>query len=364
VQSPVVNLESSYLAAVAPAGSRAATINYTFPSPGVYQVRACANQNAAGVAIVAESNFGNNCGSWTAITVSAPPQPDLTAGLVTPTTAIAGSPVILFGTATNIGNATAGSFPIGFQVQGPATAYVLSGFGPALAQTAQWQGSASHTFPTAGTYQVRACVNQSGPPSWFAYAIESNYGNNCGSWSDVTVSPAPPTGALSCAVSNTNPAPGDTVTYTVTPSGGASGPYAWNDQQSGSYGTGSSVNRLIPGAGPYVMQVSGVNVITQPVSCPVVSGVCASPSATITATPNRVLEGQTTTIAWSATGVDSSCTITGPGVSQVVPGNACAIVPGNATPTISTQSVYRISCDSGESNAEVIVNVIPRFGEF
>jgi hypothetical protein len=224
------------------------------------------------------------------------------------------------------------------------------------------QASGSFTPTAAGTFYYRVCPDLD--DTWTGSINESNEGNNCSGWGTVTVSNPAPTGVLSCAVSNTNPPPNTSVTYTVTPSNGATGPYTWNDTQGGSYGSGASVNRLIPGAGPYVMFVSGQNVASQPVACPAVSGTCPNPTATISASPTRVREGETATITWSASGVDTSCTITGPGVSQTIPGGSCVIPNGSATPVVTTQSVYRITCDGGESTAEAIVNVIPRFTEF
>jgi hypothetical protein len=40
---------------------------------------------------------------------------------------------------------------------------------------------------------------------------------------------------------------------------------------------------------------------------------------------------------------------------------ACALPAGSATPTITTQSTYTITC--GGESASVIVNVIPKFDE-
>jgi hypothetical protein len=72
-----------------------------------------------------------------------------------------------------------------------------------------------------------------------------------------------------------------------------------------------------------------------------------------------------TTLSYTATGVDASCVITGPGVSTTIPANACAPLSGTLrTPQITQQSTYRISCDGGEATATVIVNIIPKFLEF
>ena len=94
---------------------------------------------------------------------------------------------------------------------------------------------------------------------------------------------------------------------------------------------------------------------------------CGTASVTLTATPSRVREDNNTGVAltFSASGVDTSCTITGPGVSQTVTPNACTVGSQSIqTPHISQQSIYRISCDGGEATAEAIVNIIPKFQEF
>ena len=299
------------------------------------------------------------------LSVGPAPAADLTAGATSVPAATAGTPVTFSANASNIGTGASGSFPTRFQVANQAITSTVgntsSGY-ITLAAGASQGRTAPYTFASAGTYNVRACANQTNDGST-NIVTESNYANNCGPWTQVSVSAAASTGSLSCNVSNRNPAPGTTVTYTAIPSNGASGPFSWNDTQGGSYGTGASVQRLIPGAGPYVMSVNGQNVIS-PATCPVVGGTCANASASISASPNRVREGQTTTVTWSATGVDSSCTITGPGVNQSVTGASCVIPNGSATPTINAQSVYRISCDNGETVDEVVVNLIPGFIEF
>jgi hypothetical protein len=295
------------------------------------------------------------------------PQPDLTAGTVSPTSAVAGQPVTLSAVATNIGNAVSGSFPLLFQVQSPES-LENSAYLAALAAAGTGSGSVSHTFDTAGTYQVRACANFN--TSWTAITTESNYGNNCGNWTTVTVSgvAAPPTGGtLSCTVSPSSVSAGGSATYTAT---GGTAPYTWTPSDTGTPSTTNppTTTRIFSANGTYGMQVSSADGQTAQCLPYVTVGVssCGTASTTITATPNRVRADNNTgvSLSFSATGVDGSCTITGPGVSQTIPGNACIVGSQSIqTPQITQQSIYRISCDN-EATAEAIVNIIPRFQEF
>ncbi|HEY1042221.1 MAG TPA: CARDB domain-containing protein, partial [Candidatus Paceibacterota bacterium] len=186
------------------------------------------------------------------LSVGAQPQPDLVAGSVTAGSPQAGVSATLSANATNVGPGTSGAFPILFQVS-ETGALAQSGYLAALSSGASGSGSASYTFPSAGTYQVRACANYN--TSWTAITTESNYANNCGPWTNVTVASAPQPPALSCSVSQASVTPGGSVTYSANPSGGASGPYTWTAADGGSYGTGSTASRTFSTPGTYAMNV-------------------------------------------------------------------------------------------------------------
>ncbi len=85
-----------------------------------------------------------------------------------------------------------------------------------------------------------------------------------------------------------------------------------------------------------------------------------SPQVSISADPARVRTGNTSTISWSATEVDS-CTITGPGLTPNPRSDFSAVTTSQPV-TISTQSTYTITCDSLSDS--VTVNIIPVFDEF
>ena len=110
------------------------------------------------------------------------------------------------------------------------------------------------------------------------------------------------------------------------------------------------------------------------------------PTVTITANPNRVNTGTggggggsggsggsaTTTISWNATNVNT-CAITRNGATwMALTADAGRIVSGSTVDTITTQTVYRMSCTNDASGAggvaaaaaTQIVNIISSFQEF
>jgi hypothetical protein len=55
---------------VAAGGTDVSQVSYTFSTPGTWYVRTCADNNVSFVGTITESNEGNNCGVWTAVTVA------------------------------------------------------------------------------------------------------------------------------------------------------------------------------------------------------------------------------------------------------------------------------------------------------
>ncbi|MEK7602486.1 MAG: hypothetical protein AAB472_03310 [Patescibacteria group bacterium] len=196
--------------------------------------------------------------------------------------------------------------------------------------------------------------------------------NAAGSAEDSVVVTVAPPGSLSCTVSNQNPEVGELISYTVTPSSGAAGPYTWDDSNGGTYGTGNKALRTMEAIGIYAMSVQGMN--APEAFCPQVTvgaNSCSQPSSgTITATPSRVNPGGSTVIAWTLNrGVGVACHVTGPGLSVDIPIQATCEGPipvyeDNSSPqTITAQSTYVITCDSVQV-ARKTVNVIPAVNEF
>lgn len=314
-----------------------------------------------------------NCS--TTVTVNATAQPDLTAGGITPTTATAGTPVSLTSQVTNQGNSTTGAgFYTLFQKATDASGTGATDLGTynratALAAGSSFNATYSYTFASAGTYYFRACADKSSAGNAGVIA-ESNENNNCGPWTAVTVSSTPPPSSMTCSVNKTSiPTPPGSVTYTASGGQGSTG-YTWtsSDGGGGPYGSSYITARTFNSSanGQYGMSVTDSTGAAA--QCPLVTvgnaNSCSAPSATISANPARVRSGQTSTITWSASGVNTSCTVSGPGVNKTDPANSCNV--GNdsvQTPAITAQSVYTITCD-GTKISQAIVNVIPQFQEF
>lgn len=129
-------------------------------------------------------------------------KPDLIAGSTTPATVTVGIPTSFSANITNSGTAsTEMPFPYFFQkassVNGSGILSDLSsGATNPLASGATKTVSSSITFASTGVYSVRLCVDKTGSSSNGTIA-ESNESNNCGSWTNVTVTDAPVNGACS-----------------------------------------------------------------------------------------------------------------------------------------------------------------------
>ncbi|MFA5132152.1 MAG: CARDB domain-containing protein [Candidatus Paceibacterota bacterium] len=132
------------------------------------------------------------------LTVNTIAAPDLVADVTSPTSAAAGTMVILSARITNSGNASTGSSPFNNFIQvataangggtitdlTPVSMSALSG--GAFSDTTQ-----SYTFPSPGTYSVRACADKTdrNTTTTTDSVNESNETNNCSaSWTTVTVS--------------------------------------------------------------------------------------------------------------------------------------------------------------------------------
>ncbi|OGG83003.1 hypothetical protein A3I46_01045 [Candidatus Kaiserbacteria bacterium RIFCSPLOWO2_02_FULL_54_13] len=189
----------------------------------------------------------------------------------------------------------------------------------------------------------------------------------------VTVSPPGGSASLSCARSPsgsplTAPA---TVTYTAVPANGAAAPYTFRDALNTVLQSGSSLTyqQTYNTNGTYAVTVGASNV-SPPVACGTaftIGGACgSSPTATITAEPARVRAGSPANIAWTASGVNTSCVITGNGVTlQTIASASCSIPAGNINPTISIQTTYCITCDGNTTARKcVIANLLSTFTEF
>jgi hypothetical protein len=385
-----VDLAPTYAnAALAASGSNTASISYTPPLAGTFYFRACADKSSMADAngVIAESNEANNCsGVWTAITVGAPPQPDLTAGNVSsnPNPPVAGQPTTL---SALISNSPAAGTGIGFtdlfqkanDSSGTGAVDLAPTYAnPALAAGGSNTASVSYTFPSATTYYFRACADKSSMADVNGVIVESNEGNNCSSaWTGITASAAPLPPSLSCSPSPSSGNVGDTITYTATPGGSWPGgiTYTWTDPSATppSKGPGVSNTYAVTYAtsGAHAANVQGVSgATTVNAGCSIVNigSTCGgSPTATITASAPRVIAGSTVHLTWSANNVVSSCTVTGPSFTQTITASSCTLTTSGSSPdpTVNTQSTYCIVCDGDQSTKQcVTVDVVPKIIEF
>ena len=354
---------------LAPSAWQQVSASYTPTSQAQQFYRVCANNNTSWVNVHTESNYANNCSGWQYLTVGTP-APDLTAGAITPTTATRGQAKMVSGTITNSGAVAAGATTGYFQLTAPATknSTTASVSIPALPSGVSSSSGFSYSFPTSGTYTVRLCAD------WLGQVAESNEGNNCGPWTDIVVIGGVVSSSVSCTVSTQSTVVGGSVTYDTSTVGAATAPYAWtaSDGTTG-YGSGSTITRSFSTAGPHDMSVTATYASNNPATCPRVTvgaGWCTSgtPTLAITASPARVRAGQTSTVRWSAAGVNgqnADCTVTGPGISWSSAVSAAPVcsAAGEDTVTINTQSTYTLTCD-GAPPKTATVNVIPSFQEF
>lgn len=289
--------------------------------------------------------------------------PNLTAGAITPATATAGTAVTLSATVLNNSTttATASGFTNLFQRATDASGTNATDIGtdtsPALAASATDVTQLAYTFPSAGTWYVRVCADKSSAAST-GTITESNETDNCGAWSQVTVSAA---FVLSCSVNPSSITAGQNVTWSATPAN--LGTYTWTPSEGGSAGgSGATLNRTYGSAGTYSMSVTAGG---QTASCPQLSvgGACSNPSISLEATPDRLTAGSTTTITWTASGIAGSCTVTGTNgySSGPLTASSCGVT-GSTNQTVTTQTTFVITCDG--TTDTTIVNVIPRYEEF
>ncbi len=130
---------------------------------------------------------------FSVVTVSLP---DLTASSPTQSTATVGTAITFTSTISNVGNASTGaSFNNFFQVAtatgggGTITNLISSSMSALVAGTNNTATSPSYTFTSAATYSVRACADKSSSVN-LGTIVESNETNNCGVWTNVTVTNA------------------------------------------------------------------------------------------------------------------------------------------------------------------------------
>lgn len=343
---------------IAAGATRTASLSYTFPvadAGTTRYVRACADTTD----VVEEGNLeGNNCGAWTATVVSAVPAPDLSAGAVTPTTATGGTAVTLSSTVSNTGTLTSGAgFTNLFQRATSAAGANATDIGTfarttALAASGTFAATLSYTFPSspsATTWYVRVCADKSSAASTGTIA-ESDEVDNCGAWTAIAVAASP---QCSDGVDNDSDGRTDTADYGCT--GGTDTTETPNPQCSDNANNDSSEDSLVDypndlGCASYTDTSESPN--------PPPVGPTGTPSAYITASPDRVAVDTSATLSWSAQNV-SSCSISGTnGFSQnVTPDPSFQIATSSGSSgTVTTQTTFTLTC-TPTASSRVIVNV-------
>lgn len=163
--------------------------------------------------------------------------------------------------------------------------------------------------------------------------------------------PPPPTVTLSATPSTINLGGSSTLSWTST--NATSCTAAFSSQVSGPQGS-VSVSPIV--TSNYTVTCknsagSGSDTTTVTVN---------QPNVSISANPDRVNAGDSSTISWTSSLVNN-CTVTGPGLSSTQPS-------GNQTVTINSQSTYAISCtalaNGNPYSASTTVNLLPKFNEF
>lgn len=341
-------------------GSTGVSASYTFPSATTYQIRACANYNTVWGGSVAESSTANNCGGWTVVTVSAPAQADLTASVATPTSATSGVSTTFSSTVSNTGTASAGASVTSIWIMTAANGGGSLIFNndlatPVIASGASSVRTGAYTFPSAGTYSVRFCADNT--TAWVGTISESDEADNCGTWANITVTaPVPPPVTADLTASPTTVVTGAaaTLTWSSTNAASCSGAPGFN--------TGGSANGSVPTV-PLSLATCPSGTCAYQVTCGTASDTATvsvlTPTASISAAPDRVRVNTSTAITWTT----AQCT----NVSVTRNGTAFSSAPQAASvdsQLITGQTTFTVDCDSGAATASVIVNVVPQFEEF
>lgn len=169
-----------------------------------YNIPFSAEVDSTGIYVVGQDNVGTPLVANTQWRIEkremTPPfLPDLTAGSVTPLSSVVGSATTFSSVISNVGTAGSGaSFNNLFQFDSDANHALVDGTQTVIAGPLAVGGtenvSVSYTFPSSGTWYVRACVDNDA--SMNGAITEIDEGNNCStSWTTVTVT-AVPTGTI------------------------------------------------------------------------------------------------------------------------------------------------------------------------
>ncbi|TSD05641.1 MAG: hypothetical protein Greene07147_346 [Parcubacteria group bacterium Greene0714_7] len=270
---------------------------------------------------------------------------DLTAGAISPTSAVTNVTKTFSATITNVGNPATGSgftnlFQRATSSSGANTVDIGTDTSPNISANGSDVTTLSYAFPSAGTWYLRACADKNSSAG-SGVINESNETNNCGAWTAVIVSSSPL--STSCAVTPTSGYTNDNITWTASPAGGTgSYVYSWSGTD-GLSGTTQSVVRQYTTVGTKVGSVSitsGTQSVTQ--ACSNSTSISASPTALLSATPSSIIRGQNASqLTWSSTNA-TSCTSTSFATGGQTSG-AVSVTPTNTT-------TYDLTCTNGSKS--------------
>jgi hypothetical protein len=293
-------------------------------------------------------------------------QPDVTAGNTTPLVASAGIPVTLASTVSDSASLNPDpSFPSIYEVSQTATpANFAALYGTASANSVALSAggaapiTAPYTFPSAGTWYVRACANTNTLGN--NVITESNYSNNCGAWATVVVTDPL---IASCSVTPASAATNAPVTWTALASGGtAPYTYTWGGSVSGNTSS-ISTSYATPGiyTGNITVHDSAANSIG-PTTCSASGGGSPSVSVysctpTLTASPSTVNRGNTTILSWSENALcASSCVLSDGHTGGLI--DTDTVTP--PTPSSGNTDTYSVTCGApANTNSTVITVNVP-----
>jgi hypothetical protein len=243
-----------------------------------------------------------------------------------------------------------------------------------LAAGASGNQTATYNFPTPGSYEIRYCVDL---PKNEVTELDEN--NNCQNWTAFTVCPTGqlwngtscvlPT--LSCSPSPSSVNPTNNVTWTANPQGYTPTTYVWTTPPGGAASTFTNSYNVSGAHYATVRAYNGTTDLTADCSPVTVNGSCGvTPNTSLTASPDLIGKGKTSTLTYSAGGFlpnTGTCTITGTdGSTWTTPtvDNLCTESGTHVTPPINARTVFTLHCTNGATDATATVNVSPSFTEF
>jgi hypothetical protein len=280
--------------------------------------------------------------------------PDLIASAVGPANITSGAPITLSATVKNVGGKTTGkAFTNLFQIDNDADHTTITATKTAPMDelpSGEWRNtSAVYTFPTSGTWYLRACADKSALDDVNGAVAEYSEENNCsqGGWREVNVANV---GALLSA----DPSE---VTF------GNFSNLTWACKNADEAKIEPGIGSVTPASGGSVATPKLTTTTGYQLSCigdetlkAFATVTVLPPNVTLTASPNLVKRGGSATISWNISTGATGCSIFGPGLPIVH-----ALTGSETITNIQNESTFTASC-TGVSKS-VTVNIAPDFIE-